>query len=283
MEKKNEFIRRVVLVLLGSLLYAIAINAFIAPHRLLSGGIAGISLLFQYVTNIPSGYWVFILNVPVFILGLKKVDKDFVFFSLIGMLSMSGFLILTKDIGTLLIVDDIVISTIFGAVISGLGMGIIFKNRASQGGTDIIAVIIRNKNGAKMSTLYFILNGAIVLSGVFVTNLKLTLYTVTLMYIKSLVIDKVITGFDQKKMIMVVTSKEKQVSSAIMSKIGRGVTFLNGEGAYTGDSKKVIYCIVTLKELARTKKIIEDIDDTALISVMDASEVQGKGFLKPAL
>lgn len=283
MEKKNEFITRIVLVLLGSLLYAIAINAFIVPHKLLSGGIAGISLLFQYVTNIPSGYWVFILNVPVFILGLRKVDKDFVFFSLIGMLSMSGFLIITKNIGNLLIVDDIVVSTIFGAAISGVGMGIIFKNRASQGGTDIIAVIIRNKNGAKMSTLYFILNGVIVLFGVFVTNLKLTLYTVVLMYIKSLVIDKVITGFDQKKMIMVVTQKEKQVSSEIMSKIGRGVTFLNGEGAYTGDSKKVIYCIVTLKELARTKKIIEDIDDAALISVMDAAEVQGKGFLKPAL
>lgn len=283
MEKRKEFITRVLMVLLGSLLYAVAINAFIAPHKLLSGGIAGISLLSQYITKIPSGYWVFILNIPVFILGLKKVDKDFVIFSFIGMLSMSGFLILTKDIGAFLIVDDIVISTIFGAIISGIGMGIIFRNRASQGGTDIIAVIIRNKNGAKMSTLYFILNGAIVLLGVLVTNLKLTLYTVILMYIKSLVIDKVITGFDQKKMLMVVTSKEKDVSSAIMNKIGRGVTFLNGEGAYTGDSKKVIYCIVALKELTRTKKIIDDIDNRALISVMDTSEVQGKGFLKPAL
>jgi len=281
--ENNNIVKRSLLVSLGSLLYAIGINAFIAPHKLLSGGVAGISLLFQYVTDVPSGYWVFILNIPIFIIGIKKVDKDFVFFSILGMLTMSGFLIVTRNIVGFLKVDDIVISTIFGAVISGIGMGIIFKNRASQGGTDIIAVIIRNKNGAKMSTLYFVINGAIVLLGVFVTNLKLTLYTVLLMYIKSLIIDKVIVGFEKKKMIMAITSKEKEISNEIMNKIGRGVTFLDAEGAYTGNKKKVLYCIVTLKELTRTKAIIDKIDDKAMISIVDASEVKGNGFLKPAL
>ncbi|KYH35438.1 hypothetical protein CLTEP_06140 [Clostridium tepidiprofundi DSM 19306] len=281
--ENNNIIKRSLLVSLGSLLYAIGINAFIAPHKLLSGGIAGISLLFQYVTSVPSGYWVFILNIPIFIIGVKKVDKDFVLFSILGMLTMSGFLIITRNIVGFLKVDDIVISTIFGAIISGIGMGIIFKNRASQGGTDIIAVIIRNKNGAKMSTLYFVLNGTIVLLGVFVTNLKLTLYTVLLMYIKSLVIDRVIVGFEQKKMIMAITSKEKEISTEIMNKIGRGVTFLDAEGAYTGDKKKILYCIVTLRELTRAKAIIDKIDSKALVSVVDASEVQGNGFLKPAL
>lgn len=283
MKNKQAFFIRIFWVSLGSLLYAIGINAFIAPHKLLSGGIAGISLLVQYMTDIPSGYWVFILNIPVFILGLKKVDKDFVFFSLIGMLTMSGFLIATKDIVSFMSVDDIFISTIFGAIISGFGMGLIFKNRASQGGTDIIAVIIRNKNGAKMSTLYFILNGIIVLSGVFVTNLKLTLYTVILMYVKSIIIDKVIVGFDKKKMIMIITSKEEEISKEIMSEVGRGATFLYGEGAYTGDSKKVIYCVITVRELTKIKKIIEETDESALVSIIDTSEVQGNGFLKPAL
>ncbi|WP_138206763.1 YitT family protein [Haloimpatiens lingqiaonensis] len=241
--------KRLLWVSLGSLIYALAINIFISPHKLLSGGIAGISLLAQYMTNVPSGYWVFILNIPVFILGLKKIDKDFVFFSLVGMLTMSLFLVLTKDISSLISIDDLVMSTVFGAVLSGLGMGIIFRNRASQGGTDIIAVIIRQKNGAKMSTLYFILNGLIVVLGVFATNLKLTLYTVSLMYIKSLVIDKVIEGFDQKKIVMIVTSKAEEVSKKIMTEIGRGTTYLYGEGAYTGEKKKIIYCLLTTKEL----------------------------------
>lgn len=275
--------KRLLWVSLGSLIYALAINIFISPHKLLSGGIAGISLLAQYMTNVPSGYWVFILNIPVFILGLKKIDKDFVFFSLVGMLTMSLFLVLTKDISSLISIDDLVMSTVFGAVLSGLGMGIIFRNRASQGGTDIIAVIIRQKNGAKMSTLYFILNGLIVVLGVFATNLKLTLYTVSLMYIKSLVIDKVIEGFDQKKIVMIVTSKAEEVSKKIMTEIGRGTTYLYGEGAYTGEKKKIIYCLLTTKELNNVKKLVDEIDKEALISISEAEEIKGRGFLKPAL
>lgn len=282
-KEKKDFFKRVALVSLGSLLYAIAINIFIAPHKLLSGGIAGISLLTQYISNVPSGYWVFILNIPIFILGLKKVDKDFVFFSMIGMVTMSVFLVLTKNISSIFVVKDLFISTLFGAVISGFGMGLIFRNRASQGGTDIIAVIIRNKNGAKMSTLYFILNGAIVLLGVFFTNLELTLYTVVLMFVKSIVIDKVISGFEQKKIVMIVTEKEKEISNMIMKETGRGTTYLYGEGSYSGEKKKIIYSLLTTKELNHIKSLVEKIDSNALISISEAEEIRGKGFLKPAL
>src|SRR3712207_4749143 len=277
LNEKGSLLKRIALVTLGGLLYAVAINIFISPNKLLSGGIAGMSLLAQYFTNIPSGYWVFILNIPIFILGLKKVDKDFILFSLIGMFTMSVFLVLTKNICTVIEVDDLVISTVFGAVLSGIGMGLVFKSRASQGGTDIIAVIIRQKNGAKMSTLYFTLNGAIVLMGIFATNFKLTLYTIALMYIKALVIDKVINGFDEKKIVMIVTEKEEEISKVIMYEIGRGTTYLYGEGGYTGEQKKIIYCLLTTKELNRVKKSIDSIDSNALVSISDAEEVQGKG------
>lgn len=281
--KAYKFVMRLLSVAFGSLIYSIAINAFIAPHHLLSGGVAGISLLCQYLTNIPAGVWVFVINIPIFLIGLKKVDKDFIGFSLFGMLSMSLLLILTKDIASLLIVDDIIVSTIFGAVLSGLGMGIIFKNRASQGGTDVIAVIIRSKSGIKISKLYFAINAFVVLIGAFVTSLQLALYTLISMYIVSTIMEKVIEENHRKKMLMVVTSKEKEVSKAIMNKIGRGITFLNGEGAYTGNTKRIIYCLVTTKEFNETKHIIEGIDNDALISVTDAAEVQGKSFLKPAI
>ena len=280
---KQSLIRRMSLVSLGSLIYALAINIFIAPHHLLSGGIAGISLLTQYVTGFASGYWVFILNIPIFLIGLKKVDKDFVGFSLLGMVSMSIFLILTKNISNIFVVKDLFISTIFGAVISGMGMGIIFRNRASQGGTDIIAVIIRKVNGAKMSTLYFTLNGAIVLLGVFFTSLELTLYTVILMFIKSLVIDKIIEGFDKKKIVMIITEKEKEVSDMIMKETNRTTTYLYGEGSYTGEKKKIIYSLLFTKELNRIRKLIEEIDPNVLISVSEAEEIMGRDFLKPAL
>lgn len=278
-----KFIMRLLYVALGSFIYSIAINAFIAPHHLLSGGVAGISLLCQYLTNIPAGAWVFIINIPIFLFGLKKIDRDFIGFSLFGMLSMSLFLILTKDLASLFTVEDTLLSTICGAVLSGLGMGLIFKNKASQGGTDVIAVIIRSKSGMKISTLYFAINAIVVIIGAFVTNLQLALYTLISMYIVSTVMDKVIEVSEKKKMLMVVTSKEKEISKAIMDKIGRGITFLNGEGAYTGNTKKIIYCLVTTDELNKTKHIIEKIDVNALISVTDTAEVQGKSFLKPCI
>lgn len=281
--KTMSFIKRMVMVSLGSLIYALAINIFVSPHKLLSGGVAGISLLAQYITNVPSGYWVFILNVPIFILGFKKVDKDFIFFSLVGMVTMSLFLVLTKNISSMFVVKDLFISTLFGAVVSGIGMGLIFKNKASQGGTDIIAVIIRNKNGAKMSTLYFVLNGTIVLLGAFFTSFELTLYTVVLIFIKSFVIDKVIQGFEQKKIVMIVSEKEKEISNMIMHETGRGTTYLYGEGAYSGDRKKLIYSLLTTKELNGIKKLVEQIDNNALVSISEAEEISGKGFLKPSL
>ena len=281
---KKELLLKIVKIIVGSIIYAIAINVFISPNKLLSGGIAGISLILQYITDISSGYWVFIINLPLFIIGYKFLkDKEFIFLSFIGMISMSGALIVTKNLVNGLVVEDIVIATLFGAVISGIGMGIIFRQGASQGGTDIIAIIIRRKNGAKMSTLYFALNGIIVVLGIVVTSLEVTLYTMALMYIKSIVIDKVINMFNNKKILMIVTEKEELVSKQIMDKIGRGTTFLYGEGAYTGIKRKVIYCVVTENELNKVQKLIKEIDEKSLISVSEALDVQGNGFLKAAI
>lgn len=279
----NKIYSKIFIVLLGSMIYAVAINAFITPHKLLSGGVAGIAIIFQYVTKIPSGYWILLINIPIFIIGYKKLDKEFMILSLIGMISMSTFLVLTENIARYIMVDDIVISTIFGAVVSGIGMGLIFKDGASQGGTDIIAVLIRKKNGSKISTLYFALNIIIVIMGFFVTSLSLTLYTMVLMYIKSLVIDKIINLFNEKRIIMVVSEKEEEISRAILSELGRGVTFLYGEGAYTKVKRRILYCTVNEMEINKAKKIVEKIDDKAFISILQACDVQGNGFLKAAI
>ena len=162
-------------------------------------------------------------------------------------------------------------------------MGMIFKQGASQGGTDIVAIILRRRNGMKMSTLYFALNGVIAMMGIFVTNLTLTMYTLLLMYIKSTVIDKVLNSFNKKKILLIVTSKEEEVSDCIIKKIGRGTTFLYGEGAYTGVKRKIIYCVVSENELNMVQKLVEEIDEAALISVSEAADVHGNGFLRSAI
>lgn len=284
MNKAKELIFRVFWVLLGSLLNSIAINAFIIPHKLLSGGVAGISIIVQYTTNISSGFIILALNIPIFIIGLKKVDRDFIIFSLIGMLSLSFFLVVTRGIGSRLMVNDIMLSSIYGGVLGGIGAGVVFRNRASQGGTDIIAVTLKKSFGISISTLSLIMNAAVVGAGLIISSrIEVALYTLISMYIASNVMNRVIEGFDRKKLVFIVTAREKDVSNAIMKELGRGVTYFYGEGAYTGKDKKVIYCIVTLNQLMKTKKLVEDIDPGAFMSIVDASEVKGRGFKGPAL
>lgn len=279
---KNGFLR-IFLIISGSFISSIAVNAFIIPHKLLSGGVFGVSLIIQYLSGLPAGYLILLFNIPIFIIGIKAVDKDFIFFSLIGMLSLSGFLIITKDISLYLKVNDILLSCVYGGVLGGIGSGLVFRSRASQGGTDIIAVIIKKRVGTSIASFSFSVNLVIVIIGAAIASVEKAMYTLILMYITSVVIDKVIGGFDTKKMLLIITDKEDEVSNAIMKDVGRGVTFFYGEGAYTGDKKRIIYCIITVKQLSRIKKIIEDVDEAAFISVVDTSEVNGPGFKKAAL
>ncbi|MCX7884863.1 MAG: YitT family protein [Caloramator sp.] len=283
MIKRNDKMERIIMVLIGALMCSIALNVFIIPHKLLSGGVSGISIIIQYLFGISAGYLIFIFNVPIFLFGMKEVDRDFIIFSLIGMISFSVFLIVTKNVSEYIRINDILLSSIYGGVLNGIGMGITFRNRASQGGTDIIAVAVKKKYGINISTVSFSINALIVLAGAAINNFEVALYTLIFMYVGYYVMDKVIDGFDRKKMLFIVTEKEKEVSEAIMQEIGRGITLIYGEGAYTGDSKKIIYCIVTSTQLSKTKKIIEDIDEKSFMSIIDASEVHGRGFKRPAL
>ncbi|KRQ87984.1 hypothetical protein ABG79_00149 [Caloramator mitchellensis] len=276
--KKEEILSRLLIVILGCLISAIGINAFIVPHKLLSGGVAGLAIVIQYLTSIPSGFLLFILNIPIFLYGTKELDVDFIIFSILGVFLLSTMLIITRDINQYLAVKDILLSCVYGGVLNGIGVGLVLRQRASMGGTDIIAVTLKKRLGINVSTIAFIMNFVIVIIGMFISNIETGLYTLILMFISSRVMENVLQGFDRKKMIIIVTEKFDEISNLIMSELGRGVTFLHGEGAYTGVDKKVIYCIVTLNQLVKTKNIVLKSDPKAFLTIIDAAEVQGKGF-----
>lgn len=269
-------IRRISLVLLGSLLIAISINGFLIPHQLLSGGISGISILLNYTVGISVSLAIIILNIPIFIIGYKLVNKQFIAISLIGTISLSTFLYLTE--GMTMVVDDILLSSIFGGVLGGLGAGIIFTNRGSTGGMDIIAVILRKYYSVNIGNTLLIINALIVLISSFIFGIKLALYTLISIYANALVVDKVQEGLERKKAILVISNQHDRVKTAIISEIHRGVTLLEGEGGYTNQSKKVILCMVNPFQLAKIRETILDIDENAFITVLNASEVLGQGF-----
>lgn len=280
---KKELARRILLIMLGSAITAIGINTFIIPHKFLSGGVGGIALILQYLTNISSGYYILAVNIPIFLIGMKKVDKEFCIFSLLGMLSLSFFMILTQNISNYYAIEDMVVSSIYGGILGGIGAAIVFQNRASMGGTDIIAVVLKKKTGGSIASYLLIMNIVVVMIGTTINGISIALYTLISMYISSEVMNRVMDGIERKKLLLVVTQKEREIADQIIKEVGRGVTFLHGQGAYTGKERNVIYCIVTLRQLPKIQKLIEDTDPQAFMSILDTSEVHGQGFKRPVL
>lgn len=275
---KYKYILMILMILLGSAISSVAFNLFIIPNKLLSGGISGIALISNYVFNINPGLMIFALNVPVFIMGYKFVDKEFIVLSLIGMASFSAWIEAFSFLREMVLVPDIMLACIYAGVLNGIGLGMVLKNRASLGGTDIIAVIFKKYFSMSIGSTSLIINIFIVVVASFITNLNLAMYTLITMYIASAVIDKIQQGFDIRKSVMIITAKEKEVAEEIFNRLVRGVTYLEGEGAYTGDRKRVIYCIVSTNQLAKLKQIVREIDESAFITVSDTAEVMGQGF-----
>lgn len=276
--KRKEIIKKLFFVFLGNLLCAVAFNAFFIPTKLLSGGVGGLAILTQYLTGVPSGIAVFLINIPLFVLGFKKIDRQFLFYAFVSMFTLSSLLTITKDIGMYFSVDDLLLGAIFGGIFNGIGMGLMFRNRTCQGGFDIIAIILKQKYNINIGTGLMAVNTVIISMSSMILGYQSAMYTLISMYIGYQVLDKVQVGFNEKKNVIIISNKEEELAHAIIDRVNRGVTYLEGMGAFTNEKKKVLYCIVTSKEIAKLKAIVDEIDPSAFLTVNDVVEVKGKGF-----
>ena len=277
-DRKTLFLD-IILIFLGCIIASIGINMFLAQAKLLSGGATGLALIIQYLTGFKSGYSVFLINFPLFVISYIKLSHQFTFYSAIGMLSLSISLLLTERLPLYVNVDDILVYCIYGGVLCGLGYSIVFARNGSTGGMDIITMLVRkNYNSVDIGKLGFSLNIIIVIIGAIFFGLPRALYTVISIYIQSLILDKVLKGFGSKKLLMILTEKEEDIIKFIIKDVHRGVTSFPAEGEYTHSRKKMIYCIVTLSQLIYIKNSIMLMDPKAFITIIDVSEVRGKGF-----
>ena len=280
----KDLFPKIGLIILGSLVLAVGVNLFIIPNKLLSGGLSGIGLMLKYIFNIPMGITILLLNIPLLILSILKINKKFTALTIIGTISLSIFLILTSPLNSVLEPVEAayrLLYSIYGGVLLGLGLGIVFSNEGSTGGMDIIAIYAKKKYDIEVGIVSFIINFLIVAVGSVLFNFKVGLYTLITMYITSAVMEKVINGLSRRKMLLIVSEKEKEVSDAIMNNFNRGVTILYGEGAYTNHRKNAMYWVVFIGQLPQIKRVIKLIDNEAFISIIDIAEVQGNGFKSP--
>lgn len=275
---EENLILRYILIIIGITISSIGINGFLKPAHLLGGGVAGMSVAINHVTGFNVGIITFLINIPIFILGFIFLEKQFCITSLINMVLFSTILGITQDIGNYIVINDIILQTVYGGILGGIGLGIVFRAKSSLGGTDIIAAILKIKKNIPMKDTGLAINFLVVCIGAILFGLNIGLYTLIGMFINSYVMNIVKDAMNYQKSVMLISNKSEEIGNSIMKDLVRGVTYIEAEGAYTHEKKRIIYCIVSSNEIPRIKEIALKYDKEAFISVNDVNEVKGRGF-----
>jgi uncharacterized membrane-anchored protein YitT (DUF2179 family) len=265
-----------ILVLMGSAIIAVAFNVFLLPNRIASGGVSGISTILKAVFGWEPAYVQWAFNIPLFISGVVLLGKNFGVKTLVGTVFLPFVVFLTKDLQPW--THNALLASLFGGIGVGLGLGIVFRGKASTGGTDLAAQIIHKYTGFTLGRCVVMIDGLIVLTAAVVFDIEKALYAIIGLYVTSKTIDFIQVGFGRSKMAMIITNKQEEVRQGILHKIDRGVTKLSAYGGFTDHERPVLMCVVDQTEFTKLKQLVKTLDPTAFVVVMDAAEVVGEGF-----
>ncbi|MCM3568940.1 YitT family protein [Neobacillus mesonae] len=275
---KKKIIQRFFLITIGASLMGVGLEIFLVPNNVIDGGITGISIMLSYVTSWKLGLFLFLLNIPFFFLGYKQIGKTFAISTLYGIIVLSIATTVLHPVPAF--TQDILLASVFGGIILGIGVGMVIRYGGSLDGTEILAILFNNKLPFSVGEIIMFFNLFILGSAGFVFSWDRAMYSLIAYFVAYKTIDITITGLDESKSVWIISDKAMEIGDAIMNRLGRGVTFLNGEGAYSGDQKKVIFCVINRLEEAKLKDIVTDNDENAFLAVADIAEVRGGRFKK---
>ena len=271
-----KYLKEYSIITLGCFFYAISINYFFISNHLAEGGVAGICLILYYLFKLPVGVMYFVINIPLLIIGWRLVGRDFLFKTLYGTSCLSFLITLTQNWKGPS--SDIMLSSIYGGVLIGIGLGLIFMVNGSTGGTDIIARILNRYFDIPMGRTMLFLDIVILGVATIFFGKEIVMYTLISMAIVSKAIDYFQDGYTKSKGITIISTKSEEIKSKIMDKIGRGTTIIKGKGGYTGKEIDLLFCVVSKFEVTKVKNIVKEIDAFAFLTISDVSEVLGEGF-----
>jgi uncharacterized membrane-anchored protein YitT (DUF2179 family) len=272
----KNFVVEYFFVIIGAAVIALGFNLFLFPNQIASGGVSGISTILHGLFGWNAGLVQYAFNIPLFIAGVLILGKSFGFKSLLGTLALPFFVILTEDWEAATM--DPLLGAIFGGIVVGAGIGLVFKGKASTGGTDLLAQIITKFTGLTLGTSVLLIDGVIAVSAAVVFDLEKGLYAIIGLFVTTKTIDIIQMGFSQSKMVYIITTKQDEVRDAIYRDVNRGVTKLPAVGGYTGEERPVIMVVVYQTEFTKLKQVVKAIDPSAFVIVSDAYEVLGEGF-----
>lgn len=275
----KTFQRKLLSVIVCTLIVSFSIVYIIKPNLLISGGLTGLSILTSNVTGISLPLLIFILNIPTSVLSFFFLDRDFTFFSTLSILLLSVFAsIYQKILPGFYLTKEPILACIFGGLLNGLGMGIAFRNGTSTGGLDIVAAILKKKFNITIGSVLMGINFIIVSSLGYFFSIDKVLFTLILMFINYNVVDKIQLGVGKQKQVLAISEKNEEIAREIYKEVHRGATYIKGVTSYKKKDVYILYVVCSSKQLVKIRQIIKEIDPDAFVAVSDTSEILGNGF-----
>lgn len=276
-----DWIKKYLVLIIGSLIYSAGLEIFLVPNNIIDGGIVGISIMASYLTGIPFGVYMLVLNLPFLYLGYKQIGKTFAISTIISIIALSIFSEFLEPVPQ--ITQDYFLAAIFGGIIAGAGVGLVIRQGGSLDGTEITAIILDHKTSFSVGEVVMFFNLFILGAAGFVFGWDKAMYSLVTYFIISKMIDVVLKGLDESYAVMIVSDEYEEIADALMHRLGRGVTYLHGQGAYTGDDKQVLYCVVTRLEVVKLKEIALEKDETAFVTINPVHDIVGGRFKKKSI
>jgi uncharacterized membrane-anchored protein YitT (DUF2179 family) len=278
MKKYERFVYKYIKITLACFVFAVAVSTILEPNNLAPGGVTGISIILNSITGISTGTWFMLINIPIIILGIWKFGFKFIVSTVYctGLISIFTNMLAGREP----ITTDPLLAALAGGTMGAAALGIVFKSGSTTGGTDIIIKVLRTKfPQLKTSFLVLIFDAAIVVLSAFVfKNVDRALYAGLAVVIMSFVMDKVLYGTDEAKLIFIISDKSEEIAEKLLNEVQLGVTYIEGHGAYSGREKKVIMCVMRKHLSPKAEEVIKEVDGEAFMIISSASEIYGEGY-----
>jgi len=268
------------LIVVGTLLQALALRLFLIPANLASGGVSGLAQIINYYTNWPIGVMIFLGNLPLLVLGWRYLGGPrFAIrtaFAVICVSFLTDFLVIYLPAQG--VTKDLVLNSLYGGIIGGVGYGLVYRAQGTSGGSDILARILNDWRGISLSQSYFLTDSLIIFFAGLAFSWENALYALVMLYVTGLAAEAVTEGTYVLRTVLIITSEPQKVADQILHEMLRGVTFMNARGGYTGEERTVLYCVVSRAEVARVKTLVHQADPKAFMVIGHAHEALGEGF-----
>jgi len=268
-------------ILAGAILQALSVVVFLAPADLAPGGVTGLALIFNRALPLPVsiGAWTLVLNLPLFALGVRHLGGvQFLVRTIVTVVLYSALIALFERLGVRRVTNDILLNTLFGAIVGGIGQGIVFRAQATTGGTDILALLLVRWRSVPLSQSYLATDAVVIALAVFVFGWEKALYALIGIYAGGLAAEAVAEGVHVSRTATIITNAPDAVAQAVMTRMGRGITRWMGSGGYTGAERPILFVVISRAETATLKAIVSEADPDAFVVIGQAQEVYGEGF-----